>query len=440
MASTSPALVRARIAQDMAVFSATVRMRGLDRQEAVAMTRPGCWLLVLIVATLAACATGPERRSAVVAQKAAPAAGGTGAGLSPADPTPTLKRQGDRLTTLSLPPRSRTADISFHPDPLPRGAMAVHAINVGQGDAFLVEFVCGAALIDTGLENRREIKERLAAYLAWFFEERRPDLNNTLSLAVISHSHADHAAGVPIVLGDAPAQVALSVRNVIDNGYDIQGGKEEQDRLRQSRTDGYQAIRVDEILWYEGATSDVIDPIRGCDADPEDPLIRVLWGGWEKEEGAPVNPNHHSVVVRIDYGQASFLFTGDLQLLGRGDKQSGLESLLEDYAGDPSAFDVDVLKVAHHGAENGTNDALLGIASPCIAMLGSGDPRARGTGTAHDHGHPRKSTLELLTSDTTGVTGSRPKTRIDAAPGADQDFVPFELNNAVFGPPGTATS
>lgn len=311
--------------------------------------------------------------------------------------------------------------------------MAVHAIDVGQGDAFLIEFECAAALIDTGVEYGAGSapKERLAGYLNWFFSERRPDLNNTLNLVVLSHSHADHANGVPVVLGDFANSLALRIENVVDSGYDVTGGQEEQVLLRESALVGYQPVYVSEIDWYEGATSDVIDPIDSCGDGKPDPVFRVLWGAWNDIDKAPENPNHHSVVVRIDYGEASFLFTGDIQTGEEG--PGGLDVMLDDYKQDQSAFDVDVLKVAHHGAANGTTTELLRAVTPCIAMLGVGDPDRSGPGSAFDHGHPRSQAMKMLASNDFGVSAARPQVRVAVFDKQESDYRKISLTKAIYG-------
>lgn len=410
-------------------------------------------VILLASCLLSACATGPARKattSTTGARLSADALGPVPAAavslasdpqavdsaepvLRPATTHPTLKqREANGFRRFALT-RALAADDDFRPDALPRGSMAVHAINVGQGDAFLVEFACGVALIDAGYQNRLVYKQSLIDYLTWFFQERRPDLHNTVNLVVASHSHNDHALGFPFVLGKAPAQLALTVENVVDNAYDVTGGADKQVLLREAATKGYHPIRVEQIKWYEGGTSAVIDPIGACPQEDTDPLIRVLWGGWEEQESADVNPNHHSVVVRIDFGQASFLFTGDLQVGEVKKSRGGLDYLLEDYEQDLTAFDVDVLKVAHHGAANGTEQTWLEAITPCIAMMGVGDPNEHGPGTAHDHGHPRIDTLKLLSSDQLGVSGRRPRISIQAASAGDAEYEALTTNRALFG-------
>jgi beta-lactamase superfamily II metal-dependent hydrolase len=71
----------------------------------------------------------------------------------------------------------------------------MHVIDIGQGDAILLEFKKHAVLIDTGGEDTTDAgryKGYLTRYLDDFFA-RRDDLDNTLFGVVLSHPHLDHA-------------------------------------------------------------------------------------------------------------------------------------------------------------------------------------------------------------------------------------------------------
>src|SRR5580704_10658045 len=87
-------------------------------------------------------------------------------------------------------PTSPTASAPVH---VIGPAMRVHLINVGQGASTLIEFSCGAMLVDTGGEDNREFSstKHLLQYLDGFFNSR-PDLHNTLALLVLTHPHLDH--------------------------------------------------------------------------------------------------------------------------------------------------------------------------------------------------------------------------------------------------------
>ncbi|MEQ1861841.1 MAG: hypothetical protein ABMA13_18130 [Chthoniobacteraceae bacterium] len=66
-----------------------------------------------------------------------------------------------------------------------------HFINVGQAAATLIETKCGVVLIDAGAQDD-EFADKLVAYLAKVFEGR-PELNKTIELLGITHSHIHEA-------------------------------------------------------------------------------------------------------------------------------------------------------------------------------------------------------------------------------------------------------
>ncbi len=270
--------------------------------------------------------------------------------------------------------------------------MRVHFIDVGQGDATLLEMPCAAALIDTGGELNESFDGVVALrdYLDAFFA-RRTDLGGTLELLVITHPHIDHTRGIPMVLG------RYRVTHVVDNGQERSSGKAEaialHEWLRAHPAVGHEDIHAERAL-PAGATDETIDPIRCPDVDPE---IRVLWGqvdhdpGWRADRYGKKpfdNENNHSVVVRVDFGRSSFLFPGDLEEVAIGD-------MVRAYAGS-SLLDVDVVKVGHHGSRNGTTPSELAAMSPRVAVISMGSPVRHWEWTAWQYGHPNKGIVKLL--------------------------------------------
>ncbi|MBI5252493.1 MAG: DNA internalization-related competence protein ComEC/Rec2, partial [Desulfomonile tiedjei] len=85
------------------------------------------------------------------------------------------------------------------------------------------------------------------------------------------------------------------------------------------------------------------------------------WSGEDRPSGRDVN--NASVVARIDYGNASFLFTGDLE---RGGEEELLASGLP--------VSATVLKVAHHGGDTSSSMSFLKAVSPRIAVISADYP------------------------------------------------------------------
>lgn len=279
-------------------------------------------------------------------------------------------------------------------------AMVAHFIDVGQGHATLLEFSCGAVLIDTGGEGTDTVDgtRRLTEYLDGFFA-RRQDLNRRIDLLAITHPHIDHTRSIPALLdGD------YTIRSAIDNGRWNGSGAAQQRRLQDSAAAEnivYRAIQEADITSPSGLTNSTIDPVK-CQGT--DPVIRALWGSLNEEDGWSSgtfeNGNNHSVVMRVDFGESSFLFTGDLEA-------DAIDDLVAFYEGS-GTLDVDVYQVGHHGSHNATTEDLLRAMTPRIAVVPMGNSRAsRAAYTAYSHGHPHFKAIDLLTAAGYGVSGLR---------------------------------
>ena len=305
-------------------------------------------------------------------------------------------------------------------EPLGMGEMRAHFIDVGQGQATLLEFQCGAVLIDTGGEKNADFDstDRLLAYLESFFSTRS-DLNNTLDLVVLSHPHIDHTRGVSEVLD------RFTVKNAIDNGQTVgSGGPQQallQDYAQHDSDVGYEAVRLSAISRTDGRTSAVIDPIQCSDGDPK---IRVLWGqvgtnpGWAGSEFE--NPNNHSVVVRVDYGAASFLIPGDLEEEAQAD-------LVRRYSG-TTLLDVDVYEAGHHGSRNGTSEDLVSAMTPEMAVISVGSASRKLSWTAWKYGHPNTTVLRKLSGH---VTETRTAIRVPVGSKA-MTFANEDVTRAIY--------
>ena len=287
------------------------------------------------------------------------------------------------------------------PDAPVGNQMVAHFIDVDQGAAALLEFPCGAVLIDAGgfgppfvPPNRPSdagpIGDHLIDYLNRFFA-RRTDLNRTLSAVFISHAHVDHNRYLQRVVE------GFTVRGYVHNGS-IRGHSASwhanwmDRRVRAAAT----AIPWDAITEADlraagtaGVTNSIIDPVN-CQGT--DPLIRVLQGGrttnpgWNSDDWG--DDNNHSLVIRIDYDQASFLFSGDMET-------RALEALVAQYDA-TDLLDVSVWAVGHHGSYNGITRGLVEEVTPEVAVLSVGPHTRRGGYTAYEHGHPREVVFDEL--------------------------------------------
>jgi len=304
--------------------------------------------------------------------------------------------------------------------------MTVHLLDVGQGAATLLEFPCGAVLIDTGGESNPsfDVHAELRRQLDAFFS-RRTDLQRTLDLLIITHPHIDHLRGLPTLLE------TVTVKNIVDNGDrgDDLVAREMQvlTRYIEEKKPGHRSIRLADIVKRNGLSDDVIDPV-ACEA--VDPKLRVLWGGLDTDPGWGTdnygkprfaNQNNHSVVTRVDFGATSLLITGDLEDIA-------IHALLEKYEG-TRWLDVDIYQAGHHGSANGTTRPLVEALTPSLALIAMGDPERQHQWTAWAYGHPRAVVVDMLHD---GVALERPPVEVLVGKGTKR-FTSRTIHRAIFG-------
>lgn len=315
-------------------------------------------------------------------------------------------------------------------------AMKIHFVDVGQGAGAILEFPCGVAVIDTGGEQasgERDGGKKFTTYLNRFFDAR-PMLNRTIDVLLTSHPHEDHLKGLAENMTFGSGASSFLIRNIVDNGQTGSSGSlgAQSNARNRARTAGahYSAIQLQDIFSATGATNSVIDPFACAGIDP---VITAFWGSQNELVSGPAaalrrvynTANNHSVVIRVDFGKASLLFTGDLQ-------DDAARDMLDEYKDNPKAFDVDVYEAGHHGADNGTIVAMLKAMSPKIAVISMGDKSSTAAKTAFDYGHPRLSTLALLQKPGTGVSLSRPAKTFWGFAGQDMPPKPVAIKKEIY--------
>ncbi len=303
--------------------------------------------------------------------------------------------------------------------------MYAHYINVGQGDATLLQFPCGTVLIDAGAQDKEHVN-KLVSYLDSFFDKNN-QYNNTINTVIITHTHIDHTRALREIANK------FTINNYIDNGQLEGPGTSNPKWIRKVATNKKITIKVivdDNITSLKtknGLTSSVIDPVSCASIDP---VIRIISSKLDVNPGwthtSFDNKNNHSIVIRVDFDEASFLFTGDLQ-------QDAIATLL-DYYNKTNILDVDVYQVGHHGSHNATTKELLEKMSPDIAVISMGKwDFGRNTSKQFStwfYGHPRIDVLNELGKQ---IKRRRSYTvEVAGAIGAKK-FRPYKVSKAIYG-------
>ena len=231
----------------------------------------------------------------------------------------------------------------------PDGLLHLTVLDVGQGDAILVETPDGATMLIDGGPDPELTLRRMGTNLPFF--ARRIDL------LVLSHPHQDHVAGLVEVLD------RFRVGAVMHAGIPFHNPA------------------YDRLLTDAGNAGVPVQPLRAGQtfALGRSTALEVLYPT-EADATAPLpegDINNGSVVLLLRIGAFAALMTGDAE--------EPVETALVVRSLVPP---VDVLKVGHHGSTSSTTSALLAAAHPSVAVISSGE--------GNEYGHPAPETLGAL--------------------------------------------
>ena len=232
----------------------------------------------------------------------------------------------------------------------PDGAARITVLDVGQGDAILVEGGRGGRmLVDGGPDPDRLLVE---------LDRRLPPWDRRIDILVLTHPHEDHVAGMPLLLD------RYRIGRIYETGMRGPGP-------------GYRAFAKD--LERPGAPPHGL-LATGASIGLDGIRLRVLWPDPGR---VPLEPpdagrgiNDVSVVLLGEVAGRRFLLTGDVE--------DDVDPLLASRGLPP----VDILKVAHHGSATASTPAFLDAVHPRVAIVSAG--------AGNPYGHPARSTIERL--------------------------------------------
>ena len=214
-------------------------------------------------------------------------------------------------------------------------------LNVGQGDAILISQGKTQVLIDGGRDGK---------VLLGRLGRQMPFWDRQIESVIATHPDADHVGGLAAVISRYHVSAYLS--NGSEGESDV--FRHLRETLEADRSVGQSVIGTQSRIVFPGGAE-----------------LRVLF----PENGAAKalsETNEGSIVIRLVFGDTSFLFTGDLP---------HEEAVLPDIA--PTK----ILKVAHHGSKYSTSDEWLSRVRPDDAIISVGKNR---------YGHPSDEILSRL--------------------------------------------
>ena len=247
------------------------------------------------------------------------------------------KKSDDKAATVSV----------AEPDSATLTDLVVRFVDVGQGDATIIEFPDSKTmLIDTPTGKSDVVKSTL-----------RTDGRSTIDWLVATHPDADHIGGLDGIIS------SMDIGSI----WAPEANSPTQTYSRFLTSISNKGMGIEPA--YAGRQI----------ATGENYSIDILW----PQQGASYSEdNAYSVVIKVTYGQNTFLFTGDAPVEAQNTCVDG---------------HVDVLKVSHHGSASGMSSTLAANLTPTIAVLSYGK---------NSYGHPTQVVLDALSSVGSQVYGT----------------------------------
>jgi competence protein ComEC len=229
---------------------------------------------------------------------------------------------------------------------LPDGRLHVYFLDVGQGDAILIQAPDGRQILVDGGPSPMALLNELGAVL--------PFWDRSLDLVVLTHPDGDHLTGLISLLDRYRVARVLDTR-LTDSAWLAAPWRARLIEANIPRTIAERGMRIP------------VGEVR----------ITVLNPSPKPLAGTASDDNNNAIVLRLDYGQTSLLLTGDAESEAEADMlRAGLP------------LRANLLKIGHHGSKGATSTPFLAAVAPRLAVIQ--------VGAQNTFGHPHPDVLSHL--------------------------------------------
>lgn len=220
---------------------------------------------------------------------------------------------------------------------------AIYYLDVGQSDCTIIKSGNMTMMIDAGTGDQiSNIKESIKSLKI-----------ETIDYLILTHPHEDHIGGAKDVIE------YCTIKNIV---------------MPRLSAENMVTTNV-----YENLLEAISE--HNINAIPAEPGLKFSLNNANVQIFAPLeqdeNLNNMSIVLKVIYGETSFMF--------QGDAEKKVENALLKTDND---FSADVLKVGHHGSNTSSVNKYLKAVSPKVAIISCG--------IDNDYGHPHDEVLERI--------------------------------------------
>ncbi len=222
------------------------------------------------------------------------------------------------------------------------GILEVHYIDVGQGNSILIRTSEKSLLMDGG-DN--DMGEEVVEYL----------LNEgvtTIDLMIATHPHADHIGGLDVVIESIPTNRVIMPELSVSNEPETVTYQDFITSVEDNNTLTTYAEVGKKYDLGAGAILTIIGP-----------------------NGEFNDLNDMSIISRLDFGDSSFIFTGDAE---KGAEAAAIATRID--------LEADVLALGHHGSATSSSEEFLAEVQPKISVALCG--------ADNEYGHPHEEVVE----------------------------------------------
>ncbi len=219
--------------------------------------------------------------------------------------------------------------------------LKIYFLDVGQGDAILISQGNQQLLIDGG-PSEQILMEKLGQFI--------PFWDRKIEILIATHPDKDHIAGLMAAIKNY--QIGAIINSRVPAESEI--SQEFEKIIQQEKITEMTSEPGWKINWRSGAS------------------LKIL------EAKIAKDTNQGSIVARLDFGENSFLFTGDIT----ENEEKDLISKI------PDSLRVDFLKIAHHGSKYATSTEFLDSVQPKEAIIS--------VAKNNRYGHPTEEVLSRL--------------------------------------------
>ena len=249
------------------------------------------------------------------------------------------------------------------------GDLKISMLNVGQGDAILIQTGKQTILVDTSDTDEREL----------LVNELKKFSVTKIDKLILTHPHADHIGSAKALINPSKKELSanpylekISVAEVYDNGI------ASTSQLYKGYMKAIGAKGTKYTALKAGDTLDFGNSVKFKVLYPTSDLVNAV------NDGQKSDPNNESVVGKLTYKKFSMMFTGDAE------KEAEAAVLANNKA---KTLKCDVLKSGHHGSYTASTKDFVAAVNPSVVLISCGPEEDRRNTYGHPHLQPLKNYL-----------------------------------------------